>query len=69
MVLTAVRLAVPVAAFFLARLFLSNGDALLVAAVAYALLEARRRSRCFEASAPTLTRSRVRRASAMHAKA
>jgi hypothetical protein len=48
---------IPAVVFFVARAFLDNGDALLVAAVALALVEARRRWRSFQASAPTLSKS------------
>ena len=48
----------PGAVFFGARHFLGNGDALLVAAVVLALVEARRRWRIFQASAAVLSNSR-----------
>jgi hypothetical protein len=47
----------PAAVFFVARAFLDNGDALLVAAVALALVDARRRWRSFQATAPMLSKS------------
>jgi len=47
-------LLLPAVLFLAARPFLGNGDALLVAALAYAIAEARRRWRCFEACAPAL---------------
>jgi hypothetical protein len=47
-----VRLLAPVAAFFFARWFLGNGDALLVAALAYGLVEARHRCRAAPAVTP-----------------
>jgi hypothetical protein len=46
-----VHLLAAAAAFFVARWFLGNGDALLVAALVYGLAEARRRCR----AAPAVT--------------
>jgi hypothetical protein len=48
-------LLLPAVIFLLGRRFLGNGDALLVAALVHAVAEARRRWRCFQASAPSLT--------------
>jgi hypothetical protein len=48
----AVRLLAPVAAFFVARWILGNGDALLVAGLAYGLVEARHRCRATPAVTP-----------------
>jgi hypothetical protein len=41
--------------FFVARVFLGNGDALLVAALAYGCAEARRRCRSFDARTSVLS--------------
>jgi hypothetical protein len=49
-------LVLPAAVFLGARYFVGNGDALLASAVAFALLEARRRWKSFEACAPLLRR-------------
>ena len=49
------RLLAPAAVFFVVRWFLGNGDALLVAALAYALAEARRRCRSFQVSAQVVS--------------
>jgi len=48
------NLLLPPVVFLVVRHFLGNGDALLVAAFAYAVAEARRRWRSFEACAPSL---------------
>jgi len=57
MLLQAVQsLLLPAAVFLGSRHFLGNGDALLASAVAFALVEARRRWRSFEASTPLLKR-------------
>ena len=50
------RMLLPVVVFLVARQLLGNGDALLVAALAHALAEARRRWQSFEAYAPSLRR-------------
>ncbi len=47
------RVLLPIVVFLVARRFLGNGDAFLVAALAHALAEARRRWRSFEASVPS----------------
>jgi hypothetical protein len=50
------QLLLPAVVFLVSRRFLGNGDALLVAVVAHAVAEARRRWRSFEACAPSLTK-------------
>lgn len=57
--LGALRLLLPLVVFFAARVFLSNGDALLVAALAYACAEARRRCRSFDARTSVLSTERT----------
>jgi hypothetical protein len=48
----------PAAVFFVARWFLGNGDALVVAALVYAVADARRRCRSFVVSAPAVSAPR-----------
>jgi hypothetical protein len=60
----------PAAVFFVARWFLGNGDALLVAALVYAQAEARRRCRSFQSAQVVSSQSREWPSSqAMRAKA
>jgi hypothetical protein len=62
-----VRLLAPVAVFFVARTWLGNGDALLIAALVYGLVEARHR--CSAAPAVKPKDRKWPSASAMRAKA